>query len=124
MTLRYLSTLELEWNKLDAASDLAQKGLDNARYWGQMDVLITCHLNLAIVLQAKGETEAATQQAILHDTAEPLTRYKSGMSEDLQRIVEEREATEAACPCSPVAAPRVQESTGRRPGGQAELGFE
>lgn len=57
-----LSTLELEWDRLDAASNLAQKGLDNARYWGQMDVLITCHLNLATVLQAKGEIEAAAAE--------------------------------------------------------------
>lgn len=35
----------------------------------------------------KGDTEAATHQAILHNTAEPLARYNSRISDDLQRIV-------------------------------------
>jgi TolB-like protein/Tfp pilus assembly protein PilF len=35
----------------------------------------------------KGETEAAVMHSVLQDTPEPLSRYKSGVSEDVQRIV-------------------------------------
>jgi len=54
-----LSFVLCEWNDLEAALRHAREGLELCKQWGQADILMTGHLNLARVLQAMGDTEGA-----------------------------------------------------------------
>jgi LuxR family maltose regulon positive regulatory protein len=54
-----LSVVLCEWNDLEDALHHAREGLELCKQWGQADILITGHLNLARVLQAIGDADGA-----------------------------------------------------------------
>jgi serine/threonine protein kinase/Tfp pilus assembly protein PilF len=73
-TVGYMSPEQVACGEIDHRSDLFSIG-------------VVLYELFASRPPFKGETEAATLQAILHDTPEPLARYKSGISDDLQRVI-------------------------------------
>jgi len=73
-TVGYMSPEQIEGGKTDARSDLFSLG-------------VVLYELIANKSPFRRDDETATLKAILHDTPEPLARYKSGVPEDLQRIV-------------------------------------
>jgi TolB-like protein/tetratricopeptide (TPR) repeat protein/predicted Ser/Thr protein kinase len=73
-TVGYMSPEQIEGKPTDARSDLFSLGV----------VLYELVANKS---PFRRDDETATLQAILHDAPEPLARYKSGVPDDLQRIV-------------------------------------
>ncbi len=73
-TVGYMSPEQISGQEVDRRSDLFSVGV-------VLYELFTGRLPF------RGETEAATHQAILQDTPEPLARYNSSISDDLQRVI-------------------------------------
>ena len=73
-TVGYMSPEQIQGKEVDQRSDLFSLGV----------MLYEMTTGRA---PFKGDTEAATLNSVLNDTPEPLSRFKSGVSEDLQRIV-------------------------------------
>jgi len=73
-TICYMSPEQIQVKKVDQRSDLFSLGV-------VLYEIITGRVPF------KGDTEAATLNSVLNDTPEPLSRYKSGVSGELQRIV-------------------------------------
>ncbi|MEE9442985.1 MAG: FlgO family outer membrane protein [candidate division Zixibacteria bacterium] len=73
-TIGYMSPEQIQVDKVDQRSDLFSFG-------------VILYEMIAGRLPFKGDTEAATMNAVLNDTPEPLSRFKSGVSGELQRIV-------------------------------------
>ena len=73
-TVGYMSPEQIQGEGVDQRSDLFSFGV-------VLYELTTGHTPF------KGETEATTLNSVLNDTPEPLSRFKSGVSDDLQRIV-------------------------------------
>lgn len=73
-TVGYMSPEQVEGKPTDARSDLFSLGV----------VLYELIANRS---PFRRDTETATLKAILQDTPEPLARYKSGVPDDLQRVV-------------------------------------
>jgi serine/threonine protein kinase/Tfp pilus assembly protein PilF len=73
-TIGYMSPEQIQGEGVDQRSDLFSFGV-------VLYELTTGHTPF------KGETEATTLNSVLNDTPEPLSRFKSGVSDDLQRIV-------------------------------------
>jgi len=73
-TVGYMSPEQIEGKQTDARSDLFSLG-------------VVLYELIANKSPFRRDDETATLKAILHDTPEPLARYKSGVPEDLQRIV-------------------------------------
>jgi serine/threonine protein kinase/tetratricopeptide (TPR) repeat protein len=73
-TLGYMSPEQIEGKETDARSDLFSLG-------------VVLYELIANKSPFRRDDETATLKAILQDTPEPLARYKSGVPDDLQRIV-------------------------------------
>ncbi|MCK4373086.1 MAG: protein kinase, partial [candidate division Zixibacteria bacterium] len=73
-TVGYMSPEQIQAKEVDHRSDLFSFGV-------VLYELTTGHAPF------KGETEATTLNSVLNDKPEPLSRFKSGVSDDLQRIV-------------------------------------
>jgi serine/threonine protein kinase len=73
-TLYYLSPEQIQTTTVDQRSDIFSAG-------------IVLYEMISGQLPFKGEHEAAVIYSILNEEPEPLTRYKAGLSENLQRIV-------------------------------------
>ena len=73
-TIGYMSPEQVEGKKTDQRSDLFSLGV-------LLYELVTG------TAPFKGEYQAATFYAIVHEAAEPMARYKSGVSDALQRVV-------------------------------------
>ena len=73
-TVGYMSPEQIQVQEVDQRSDLFSFGV-------VLYGMITGRLPF------KGDTEAATMNSVLHDSPEPLSRYKSGIPDDLQRVV-------------------------------------
>jgi TolB-like protein/predicted Ser/Thr protein kinase len=73
-TVGYMSPEQIKGDDADARSDLFSLG-------------IVFYEMIAGRRPFEGKNESATMNAILSDAPEPLARYKSGVSDDLQRIV-------------------------------------
>ena len=73
-TVGYMSPEQIQGKDVDHRSDLFSLGV-------MLYEMITGQIPF------KAETEAATLNSVLNDTPEPLSRFKSGVSDDLQRIV-------------------------------------
>ena len=73
-TLNYMSPEQIQNAKVDYRSDIFSLGL-------VLYEMITGQLPF------KGEYEAAVSYAIMNEEPEPLARYKAGLSDELQRIV-------------------------------------
>jgi len=73
-TLYYLSPEQIQSTEVDQRSDIFSAG-------------IVLYEMISGQLPFKGEHEAAVIYSILNEEPEPLTRYKAGLSENLQRIV-------------------------------------
>lgn len=56
-----LATVLREWNDLESAERLAREGLELSRRWGQAEVLMHGHLELAQVLQARRDEIGALE---------------------------------------------------------------
>jgi serine/threonine protein kinase/tetratricopeptide (TPR) repeat protein len=74
-TLQYMSPEQAEGEKTDSRSDIFSFGVI-------LYEMITGRLPF------QGDNEAAVINSILNDTPEPLARYKAGLPDGLQRIVE------------------------------------
>jgi len=72
-TIGYMSPEQIQVKEIDQRSDLFSFGV-------LLYEMITGRLPF------KGDTEAATLNSVLHDIPEPLSRYKSGVSGELQGI--------------------------------------
>ncbi len=73
-TIGYMSPEQIQVREIDQRSDLFSFGV-------VLYEMITGRLPF------KGDTEAATMNSVLNDTPEPLSRYKSSVPDELQRIV-------------------------------------
>ncbi len=73
-TVGYMSPEQVNGEKVDARSDLFSVG-------------VILYEMITGQRPFKAEYEAATFNAILHEAPEPLSRYKSGVTDDLQQIV-------------------------------------
>ncbi len=73
-TVGYMSPEQIEAKDIDQRSDLFSFG-------------VVLYQMIAARMPFTGETEAAVIKAVLGTTPEPLARYKSGISENLQRVV-------------------------------------
>jgi non-specific serine/threonine protein kinase len=73
-TTGYMSPEQIQVKEVDQRSDLFSFG-------------VMLYQMIAGRLPFKGDTEAATLNSVLNDIPEPLSRYKSGVTGDLQRIV-------------------------------------
>jgi TolB-like protein/Flp pilus assembly protein TadD len=73
-TIGYMSPEQIRVEEADQRSDLFSFGV-------VLYEMITGRLPF------KGDTEAATLNSVLNDVPEPLSRYKSGVSGELQRII-------------------------------------
>ena len=73
-TVGYMSPEQIQGEDVDHRSDLFSLGV-------MLYEMTTGHAPF------KGETEATTLNSVLNDSPEPLSRFKSGVSDDLQRIV-------------------------------------
>ena len=73
-TIGYMSPEQINTKEIDSRSDLFSIG-------------VVLYEMIAGRLPFFGETEAATMNAVLNQTPEPLSRYKSGVTGELQRIV-------------------------------------
>lgn len=73
-TIGYMSPEQVQAEEADQRSDLFSLG-------------VLLYEMIAGRTPFKGENEASVLNAILHDTPEPLARYKSNVPEELQRIV-------------------------------------
>ena len=73
-TTGYMSPEQIQVKEVDQRSDLFSFG-------------VMLYQMIAGRMPFKGDTEAAILNSVLNDTPEPLSRYKSGVSGDLQRIV-------------------------------------
>jgi TolB-like protein/predicted Ser/Thr protein kinase len=73
-TVGYMSPEQIKGDDADARSDLFSLG-------------IVFYEMIAGRRPFEGKNEPATMNAILSETPEPLARYKSGVSDDVQRIV-------------------------------------
>ncbi len=73
-TAGYMSPEQIKVKEVDQRSDLFSLGV-------VLYEMITSRLPFS------AETEAATMNAVLRDAPEPLSRYKSGVTAELQRIV-------------------------------------
>ena len=73
-TIGYMSPEQVRGKDTDHRSDLFSLG-------------IVLYEMIAGRLPFKGDTEAATMNSVLNETPEPLSRYKSGVSDKLQDIV-------------------------------------
>ncbi len=73
-TIGYMSPEQIQVKEVDQRSDLFSFG-------------VVLYEMIAGRLPFKGENEAATMNSVLNDTPEPLSRYKSGVSGELERIV-------------------------------------
>jgi len=73
-TVGYMSPEQIEGKATDARSDLFSLG-------------VVLYELIANKSPFRRSDETATLKAILQDTPEPLARYKSGVSDDLQRII-------------------------------------
>ncbi len=73
-TVGYMSPEQIQGKEVDQRSDLFSLGV-------MLYEITTGHAPF------KGETEATTLNSVLNDKPEPLSRFKSGVSDDLQRIV-------------------------------------
>ncbi|MCX6832062.1 MAG: protein kinase, partial [candidate division Zixibacteria bacterium] len=73
-TISYMSPEQVQGKPTDQRSDLFSFGV-------VLYELVSCKSPF------KGETPAATMNAIAQQTPEPLARYKAGVSDELQRIV-------------------------------------
>ena len=54
-----LATVLREWNDLEASARFAYQGIELSRRWGQAEVIIHGYIELARVLQARGDPEGA-----------------------------------------------------------------
>ncbi len=73
-TIGYMSPEQIQIKDIDHRSDLFSLG-------------VVLYEMLTGRLPFKGDNEASTMNAVLNETAEPLSRYKSGVSGEFQRIV-------------------------------------
>jgi len=73
-TVGYMSPEQIEGKATDARSDLFSLG-------------VVLYGLIAGKAPFRRDDETATLKAILQDTPEPLARYKSGVPDDLQRII-------------------------------------
>jgi len=73
-TIGYMSPEQIQVKEVDQRSDLFSFG-------------VVLYQMIADRMPFKGDTEAATLNSVLNDTPEPLSRYKSDVPEELQRIV-------------------------------------
>jgi len=73
-TIGYMSPEQIQAKDVDARSDLFSLG-------------VVLYEMIAGRRPFKGDNEAAVLNAVLNDSPEPLSRYKSEVSDDLQRIV-------------------------------------
>ena len=55
-----ISTVLREWNDLEAALAAAQEGIARSNLWGQTEVVIHGYIELARVLQARGDAKGAS----------------------------------------------------------------
>ena len=74
-TLNYISPEQLQGLEVDARSDIWSVG-------------VVLYEMITGQLPFKGDYEAAVSYAILSEEPEPLARYKTGVSDELQRIVD------------------------------------
>jgi len=73
-TVGYMSPEQIQVHEVDQRSDLFSFG-------------VVLYQMIAGRIPFKGDNEAATLNSILNDTPEPMSRYKSGVTGELQRIV-------------------------------------
>jgi serine/threonine protein kinase/tetratricopeptide (TPR) repeat protein len=73
-TVGYMSPEQIRVKEIDQRSDLFSFG-------------VVLYEMIAGRAPFRGDTEAATLSSVLHDIPEPLSRYKSGVSGELERIV-------------------------------------
>ena len=73
-TIGYMSPEQIHGKQLDQRSDIFSLG-------------VVLYEMIAGRPPFRRETEAATSNSILHDTPEPLARYKADVSDELQRII-------------------------------------
>jgi serine/threonine-protein kinase len=73
-TVGYMSPEQVQGREVDHRSDLFSLG-------------VVLYEMIAGRLPFKGDTEAATMNSVINETPEPLSRYKSGVSDKLQDIV-------------------------------------
>jgi len=74
-TLNYMSPEQLQGLEVDARSDIWSVG-------------VVLYEMITGQLPFKGDYEATVSYSILNEEPEPLSRYKAGVSEELQRIVD------------------------------------
>ncbi len=74
-TLSYMSPEQIQSANVDQRSDIFSVG-------------VTLYEMITGQLPFKGDYEAAVSYAIMHEEPEPLARYKAGISDELQRIVD------------------------------------
>jgi LuxR family maltose regulon positive regulatory protein len=68
-----LSRLMYEWNDLNAAQDYIEKAFDFGQNWGDADTLVTAHVMLARIRQARGDEQGAEESI---SAAESLIRTR------------------------------------------------
>jgi len=73
-TTGYMSPEQIQVKKVDQRSDLFSFG-------------VVLYEMIAGRMPFKGDTEATTLNSVLNDTPEPLSRFKSNVSDELQRLV-------------------------------------
>jgi len=73
-TIGYMSPEQIQVKEVDQRSDLFSFG-------------VVLYEMIAGQMPFKGDTEAAAMNSVLNDIPEPLSRYKSGVTDELQRIV-------------------------------------
>ena len=74
-TIGYMSPEQIQVKEIDHRTDLFSLG-------------VVLYELTAGRLPFKGDNEASVMNAVLNDTPEPLSRYKSGVPDDLQRIID------------------------------------
>jgi LuxR family maltose regulon positive regulatory protein len=77
-----LGRILCEQNDLDAAANYAQAGVDLSRHWELAEVLADCYVDLAVVLCARGELDAALDAIrAARQTAQRLSEWYVSMIE-------------------------------------------
>jgi LuxR family maltose regulon positive regulatory protein len=69
-----LSQLLYEWNDLEAALNLAQRGIELGRQWGNVENWVAGHVTVARIKQAQGDLDGAGAE--LHEAEQLLSAHR------------------------------------------------